>query len=261
MPPCVRRPVRPTPFLALLLATVLAACSPVPGDDVATDALTVDLRLLAFPFPRTSPLTVGFETGSPVRRVELEAGAVVEAIHLGATYPLARGSGPRLLDGVAYVVDLPDVQPGDTVGFRLRRPVAADTGVSDVFVPPAPVVLAPFDGDLFYYGTSVGVSWTPSLGDDVWARLQPVACAGAGDDEVAFLAALFSLPTIAADVDGALDLSLGASSAPGFPDCTFEVQVGYVREFVDLAPELAGVDDVEVVGLAAPIEIEVRSAP
>lgn len=248
--------------LPLLLALpLLAACSPVPGDDVATDALAVDLRLLAFPFPRTSPLVVGFETGNPIRRVDLEAGAVVEALHLGAAYPLARGSGPGAFDGVAYVADLPDVQSGDTVGFRLRRPVEADTGVSEVFVPPAPTVTAPFDGDFFYYGDAVGVSWTPGLGDDVWARLQPVACPDASDDEVAFLALLFALPTIAADIDGSLDLDLGASSASGFPACTFEVQVGYVREAVDLAPELAGVDDVEVVGLAVPIEIEVSAAP
>lgn len=252
------RPARSPLFLVLAL---LAACSPIPGDDVATDALSVDLRLLAFPFPRTSPLTVGFETGSPTRRVAFEAGAAVEAVHLGTTYTLALGSGPGLFDGVAYVADLADVQPGDTVGFRLRRPIEADTDVSDVFVPPAPVVTAPFDGDFFYYGTSVGVSWTPSFGDDVWARLQPVACTDADADEVAFLAALFALPTIAQDVDGALDLELGTVADPGFPDCVFEVQVGYVRESVDLAPELAGVDDVEVVGMATPIEIEVSSAP
>jgi hypothetical protein len=258
----VRRRLVRSPRLPLLLAlALLAACSPVPGADVATDALDVDVRLLAFPFPRTSPIVVGFETGSPTRRVELEAGAVVEVIHLGATYDLALGSGPGLFDGVAYVADLPDVQPGDTVGFRLRRPIEADTGVSNVFVPPAPAVTAPFDGDFFYYGTSVGVSWTPGVGDDVWARVQPVACAGADDDEVAFLAALFSLPTIAGDVDGSLDLDLGTVGDPGFPDCTFEVQVGYVREVVDLAPELAGADDVEVVGMAVPIEIDVLTAP
>ena len=258
MRPRVRRPARLPLLLALAL---LAACSPVPGADVATDALSVDVRLLAFPFPRTSPLTIGFETGPPTRRVELEAGAVVEAIHLGSAYPLATGSGPGLFDGLAYVTDLPDVQPGDTVGFRLRRPVEADTGVSEVLVPPAPNVTAPFDGDFFYYGTSVGVTWTPSLGDDVWARLQPVACPGASEDEVAFLAALFSVPTIAADLDGSLDLDLGDVGDPGFPDCTFEVQVGYVREGVDLAPELAGVDEVEVVGLADPIEIDVLAVP
>lgn len=254
----VRRPARLPLLLALAL---LAACSPVPGAGVATDALTVDLRLLAFPFPRLSPLTVGFETGSPIRRVELEAGAVVEALHLGTAYPLAAGTGPGAFDGVAYVADLPDVQPGDTVGFRLRRPLEADTGVSEVLVPPAPTVTAPFDGDFFFYGTSVGVSWTPGLGDDVWARLQPVACPDAAEEEVELLALLFSVPTIAADGDGSLDLDLGASAASGFPTCTFEVQVGYVREAVDLAPELAGVDEVEVVGLAVPIEIEVLAAP
>jgi hypothetical protein len=254
----VRRPARLPLFLALAL---LAACSPVPGTGVATDALSVDLRLLAFPFPRLSPLTVAFETGSPTRRVELEAGASVEALHLGSAYALALGSGPGLFDGAAYVVDLPDVQPGDTVGFRLERPIEADTGVSEVLVPPEPAVTAPFDGDFFYYGTSVGVSWTPGPGDDVWARVQPVACTDASADEVAFLAALFSLPTIAADVDGNLELDLGTVGDPGFPDCTFEVQVGYVREAVDLAPELAGVGEVEVVGLAVPIEIEVFAAP
>lgn len=253
--------VRSTRLPLLLALVLLAACSPVPGDDVATDALTVDLRLLAFPFPRLSPLTIGFETGSPIRRVDLEAGATVEALHLGAAYPLARGSGPGAFDGVAYVADLPDVQPGDTVGFRLGRPVEADTGVSEVLVPPAPTVTAPFDGDVFFYGDAVGVSWDLGLGDDVWARVQPVACPDASEDEFALLALLFSLPTIAADGDGSLEIDLGASAASGFPDCTFEVQVGYVREAVDLAPELAGVDDVEVVGLATPIEIEVRAAP
>ena len=253
---------RSSASLSILLSlTLLVACSPVPGDDVATEDLRVDVRLLAFPFPRTSPLTIGFETGSPTRRVEFEAGAAVEAIHLGSVYTLALGSGPRLFDGVAYVVDLPDVQPGDAVGFRLVRPVEADTGVSELFVPPEPMVTAPHGGQAFLYGTSVGVSWTPSSGDDVWARLQPVACSDADEDEVAFLAALFALPTVAADVDGSLDLDLGTSSAPGFPDCTFEVQVGYVREAVDLAPEFAGVGDVEVVGLTLPIEIEVSSAP
>ena len=254
----VRRATRLPLILGLAL---LAACSPVPGEDVATDALSVDVRLLAFPTPRTSPLTVGFETGSPIRRVDFEAGAIVEALHLGAIYPLARGTGPGAFDGAAYVADLPDVQPGDTVGFRLRRPVEADTGVSEVFVPPAPVVTAPFEGDFFFYGDAVGVSWTPSVGDDVWARLQPLACPGAEDDEIALLALIFSLPTIAADIDGTLDLDLGSSSASGFPACTFEVQVGYVREAVDLAPELAGVDEVEIVGMAAPIEIDVSTAP
>ena len=256
-----RRLVRSARLPLLLALALLAACSPVPGDDVATDALAVDLRLLAFPFPRTSPLVVGFETGSPTRRVELEAGAVVEAIHLGSAYPLVRGTGPGAFDGVAYVADLPDVQPGDTVAFRLQRPVEADTGVSEVLVPPAPTVTAPFDGDFFFYGDAVGVSWTPGLGDDVWARLQPVSCPDAAADEIELLALLFSLPTIAADVDGNLDLDLGASSASGFPACTFEVQVGYVREVVDLAPELAGVDGVEVVGLTVPIEIDVSASP
>ena len=96
-----RRLVRSARLPLLVVLALLAACSPVPGADVATDALSVDLRLLAFPFPRTSPLTVGFETGTPTRRVELEAGAVVEAIHLGTTYDLALGSGPGLFDGAA----------------------------------------------------------------------------------------------------------------------------------------------------------------
>lgn len=245
----------------VLAVALLAACSPVPGETVATDAMRVDAQLLAFPFPRTSPLTVGLETGSPTRRVELETGALVEAIHLAGVYPLALGSGPGLFDGVAYVADLPDVQPGDTVGFRLRRPVEEDTGVSEVFVPPAPLVTAPSDGQLFWYGSPVGVSWTPGAGDDVWARLVPVACTDTDADELALLALLFSVPTIAADVDGSLDLDLGDTPAPGFPDCTFEVQVGYVREAIDLAPEFAGVDDVEVVSFAVPIEIDVVTAP
>lgn len=247
---------------SLLLAAALAlgACAPVEGVLVPTDAMRVEVQLLAFPAPRTSPLTIGFETGPQNRRVDLEAGAIVEVDHDGGTFVASRGAGPGLIDGVAYVLDLEDVEVDDVVAFRLLRPVEADSGDSEMFVPPRPVVTAPVGGATYVYGDVVPVTWSVGVGDGVWMRAVPIACTDLEADEVAVLALVFGQP-VRADDTGAAALPIGNAGATGYPTCTFEIQVGYVREFVDLAVEFAGQAEVEIVSFATPVEVTVLGTP
>lgn len=256
--PRVDRPLRSCFVLSAVL--VLGACAPVEGVRVPTDAMRVDVRLLAYPAPRASHLTIGFVTGPQNRRVDLESGAWVEVEHDGSTFVASRGAGPGLIDGVAYLVELPDVDVDDVVAFRLQRPVEVDSGDSELFVPPRPALNAPMGGEVYGYGDSVPVAWNVGLGDGVWMRAMPVACEDLEADEVALLALVFGQP-VRVDDSGAAALPIGNPGATGYPTCTFEVQVGYVREFVDLAPEFLGQGDVEVVSLAAPVEVTVFGTP
>lgn len=243
--------------VVVILLVVLAACTPVEGALTPTGAMRVDVQVLAFAFPRPTEVLVAFETGAPSRRVELEAGAVVEAIPaFGALVVLDEGAGPGLIDGVAYVGALDDVAPGDVLGFDLLRPVEADAIGSTFVVPPAPTVVEPASGGSYANGATLTVVWTGGLGDDVWLRAVPVACDGVAEEDLDALAFLLYPPVVVADT-GSADVDLEFPEALEASTCSFEILVGFVREAIDLAPEFAGAGEVAIASIATAIEVEV----
>lgn len=243
-------------FVVVLLLA-LAACTPVEGALAPTGAMRVDVQVLAFAFPRPTEVLVAFETGVPSRRVQLEAGAVVEAIPaFGAPVVLSEGAGPGLIDGVAYVGELDDVAPGDVLGFDLLRPVETDALGSAFVVPPAPAIVEPASGGSYANGATVTVVWTGGLGDDVWLRSIPVACEGVAQEDLEALAFLLYPPVVVGDA-GSAEVDLEFPEALEASTCTFEILVGFVREAIDLAPEFAGAGEIATVSIAPAIEVEV----
>lgn len=247
----------PRSAFVVVLLLALAACAPVEGALAPTGTMRVDVQVLAFTFPRPTEVLVAFETGAPSRRVQLEAGAVVEAIPaFGAPVVLDEGAGPGLIDGVAYVGALADVAPGDELGFDLLRPVEADAIGSTFVVPPAPTIVEPASGGTYANGATSTVVWTGGLGDDVWLRVVPVACEGVAEEELDALAFLQYPPVVVADT-GSADVDLEFPVALEASTCTFEILVGFVRDAIDLAPEYAGVGEIAIASIAEAIEAEV----